>query len=511
MKQLIMIFMCTALMLSADTNGIPLLRWAGPEGSRPGTYEEWYATHPEQPFEYTLRSIRHGLRDGTVAIFTDQNLVTALNSQLTQLETDLCTDGYTVVSYGLTGGTPEDLKTMLADLYDTLDLEGALLVGSLPVAWYEVQNDFNSYGYADFPCDLFFMDLDGTWLDTMNTGNGKYDGHDGDMEPEIYVGRLYPDGLGDDTLLLQNYFVKNNAYRQNALHLTDRALVFVDDDWYPWANQWANDVGLLYSDIMQFSHPETTRAEVYRPRLDTTQAWVAVFAHSWPQGHQFSYNGGASHDYYYGAEYTTQDPPSNFYNFFACSFSRFTESSNCGGARAVFNQSYGLASLGSTKTGSMLDFGYFYQPLGDSANLGEAFRDWFIHITGNGVTHDELCWHYGMTLLGDPFLNPTGHEVGIAEFDPVTTAGSALTVLSNPVGASMRAALSLPASEHVTVALYDCTGRRVTVFLNGVLDAGDHAYSWNMTDRHGTALPTGAYILRAKFATRIISKKIVKL
>ncbi len=511
MKQVIFIFLCTALLLSANTDDIPLLRWAGPEGSQPDTYEEWHAMHPGQPFDYTLRNIRYGNRNGTIAIITDQNIVTPLNTQLTQLETDLVTDGYTVLSYGLTGGTPEDLKTMLTDLYDTLDLEGALLVGSVPVAWYEMQNDFNSYGYADFPCDLFFMDLDGTWLDTMNTGNGKYDGHDGNMEPEIYVGRLYPEGLGDDTLLLQNYFVKNHAYRQNTLHLTDRALVFVDDDWYPWATQWANDVGMLYADIMQFSHPETTRAAIYRPRLDTVQAWVAVFAHSWPQGHQFSYNGGANHDYYYGAEYTTQDPPSNFYNFFACSFCRFTESANCGGARAVFNQSYGLASMGSTKTGSMLEFGYFYQPLGDSSNLGEAFRDWFSHITYNGVTHDELCWHYGMTLLGDPFLKPTGHEVSVAEFNPATVTRSRFNVVSNPVGTAMRAFLSLTEPEYVRVALYDATGRRVNVLFNSTLDAGDHHFTWDMKDVHGIVLPTGAYILQAHFATHTVSRKIVKL
>lgn len=503
--------MCTALVFGADIDDIPLLRWAGPEGSHPGTYEEWCLMHPQQPFEYIVRNIRYGHRDGTVAIITDQNVITALNTELTQLETDLETDGYTVVSYGLTGGTPEELKTMLGNLYDTLNLEGALLVGSVPVAWYEVQNDFNSYGYADFPCDLFFMDLDGTWLDTMNTGNGKYDGHSGNMEPEIFVGRLYPHGLGDDTLLLQNYFVKNHAYRQSTLHLTDRALVFVDDDWIPWATQWANDVGLLYSDIMQFSDAETTRAAVYRPRLDTTQAWVAVFAHSWPQGHQFSFNGGASHDYYYGAEYMSQDPPSNFYNFFACSFSRFTESVNCGGSRAVFNQNCGLASLGSTKTGSMLDFNYFYQPLGDSANLGEAFRDWFVHITGNGVTFDELCWHYGMTLLGDPFLKPTGHEVGIAELEPVIINGTRLSVLANPVGAAMRVTLSLPASEHVHVALFDALGRKIATLLNSTLDAGDHHYSWNMTDGQGHTLPSGAYILQARFTTHTFSRKIVKL
>jgi hypothetical protein len=117
------------------------------------------------------------------------------------------------------------------------------------------------------------------------------------------------------------------------------------------------------------------------------------------------YNDRRNLDYYYATTYTTQRPPANFYNHFACSFSRYTDN-GYGGGRSIFYPGYGLGEVGSTKTGSMLQFSHFYGPLADGRNLGEAFRDWFDFITRDTVTIDELSWHYGMTLLGDPFLQP---------------------------------------------------------------------------------------------------------
>ena len=38
---------------------------------------------------------------------------------------------------------------------------GCVFVGDIPTAWYEVANDYGTYGYKTFPCDLFLMDLDG--------------------------------------------------------------------------------------------------------------------------------------------------------------------------------------------------------------------------------------------------------------------------------------------------------------------------------------------------------------
>lgn len=503
-------------LYSNSHDGIPLLRWAGPEGSRPGTYEEYIAQHPYSNFSYIADDIVYGDgRAGTVAILTEQTIATSLAFEIDQLIDNLEYEGYTVLSYQISGGEPETLRSFLHDLYTTDNIEGAFFIGDLPVPWFEIADDFNAYGYAQFPIDLFYMDVDGTWLDTMNTGNGKYDGHEGAVNPEIYIGRLTPQGLGDDTLLIKNYFSKNNAYRHGSLRLQERALVFVDDDWIPWAPQWAADVALLYSDTMNYWDPETTRASVYRVKLDTTQAWVSVFAHSWPGGHQFSYNGGMHHDTYYSTEYTNQDPPTNFYNFFACSFCRYTESGNCGGNRAIFNQTNGVGAIGSTKTGSMLDFHYFYRVFGhhdeNGNTLGKAFKYWFDCIYDSvGMDFNRLCWHYGMTLLADPFLKPIGHVVGVEEV-PYDAVASALKVLGNPVSTTILLQLSLSEVENVTISLYDCSGRKATQLMNNRIAAGQHIINLRLTDQTGNQLPNGVYIMVVQTDTKTITKKIVKI
>lgn len=500
------------LLFSAEQDDTPLLRWAGPAGSRPGTYEEWIAQNPYTDFSHTLEIVAHGDgRQGSVALLTNQSIALSLSNEVTQLIGNLQAEGYTVYSYQMSGGTPDSLRAFLKDLYDTDGIEGALLIGSMPIAWFEIADDFNQYGYAQFPCDLFFMDLDGTWLDTMNTGNNRYDGHTsgtGDLAPEIYIGRLLPTGLGADTTLIKNYLRKANAYRYDTLRLQTRALIFCDDDWFYNAPGWAADVALLYPDTMNFWDRETTRAAVYRQKLDTVQAWVSVFAHSWPGGHQFSYNNGVSYDYYYSSEYTSQDPPTNFYNFFCCSFSRYTE--NCGGNRAIFNQSSGIGSIGSAKTGSMLDFYWFYYPLSQEKTLGMAFKEWFDYITfNNNVTFNELCWHYGMTLLGDPFLKPTGHTLHVVEQEH-DKLGTMVEVSGIPATDRVVLNFSLTTSRQVKIRLYDCVGRLLKTSEH-MVTSGNQRLLFELDDHTGRPLTQGVYVIKVDMNDQSLTRKIVKI
>jgi hypothetical protein len=235
-----------------------------------------------------------------------------------------------------------------------------------------------------------------------------------------------------------------------------------------------------------------------------------VFAHSWPGGHQFTYNNGTLYDTYYSTEYTNQNPPVNFYNFFACSFSRYTASGNCGGSRAIFNQDHGIGSIGSTKTGSMLEFEYFYEPLGQGANIGEAFKDWFTYITGDGVTFDELCWHYGMTLLADCYLIPLGHNTAVSERDDGVTDHHLLHILSNPVYDRIHATLHLRNNEVVKITLYSTDGRKV-IDREQYMKAGTQIITIELRDRSGSYLPNGVYLLRVNTDETSITEKIVKI
>lgn len=510
-KILIAIYLLTGIIVAIDYSQIPLLRWAGPEGSRPETYEEWIAQNPYTKFSYILDKIVRGNgRAGNVAILTQQSIAGALVNEINQLTNNLYAEGYTIYSYQISGGTPETLRTFLQNLYNNNSIEGALFIGNLPVAWFEIADDFNQYGYVQFPIDLFYMDLNGNWLDTMNTGNGKYDGHTGNVNPEIYIGRLTPTGIGIDTVVLKNYFRKDNAYRYDTLALQQRALIFCDDDWIPWAPYWAENVALLYSDTMDYWHAETTRASIYRTKLNTPEAWVSVFAHSSPSLHQFKYNNGSSYDYYYANEYNTQNPPANFYNHFACSFSRYT-TNGYGGGQSIFNQSYGLGEVGSTKTGSMLEFEYFYGPLGQQKTLGQAFKDWFYYITSNGVSFDELCWHYGMTLLGDPWLKPKGHTYTITEAKQYSRPNQTILINENPAREKVTISLNLNSPARVNLVVYDCLGKKIKTLIAKSWIKHSQQILWNFKDDNNRRVPPGIYLLRAEIDTEIFTIKVVKI
>ncbi|MBU0755798.1 MAG: hypothetical protein KJ645_11705, partial [Planctomycetes bacterium] len=99
-------------------------------------------------------------------------------------------------------------------------------------------------------------------------------------------------------------------------------------------------------------------------------------------------------------------PHAMFYNLFCCSTLRYTISNFLGGSYIYDTSATSLGVIGSTKTGSMLVFSKFYQPLGLQESFGESFRQWFNYLAPYNTSERE--WHFGMTIAGDPFLRILG-------------------------------------------------------------------------------------------------------
>ena len=327
--------------------------------------------------------------DSDVMIVVADGLETVLAPDLTQLQADLVSEGWSVSLHVMAGGSAEDLRAFLAG---QSGLAGAILIGNLPRAWFER----DGWGHEEFPLDLFLMDLDGVWTDSDS--DGLYDGHTGNRAPEIWVGRIDAHAVefGNEVQLLQEYLTANHLYRTGSLAAPDRALAFNDDDWSYYGSSGLADI---YSTVKVVNNDLQTDADRYLAELETGYEFVHLMAHSSPWGHTFKIPGGFGGTVM-APEISAVGPETVFIQLFSCSNCRWTEP-NCLGNWYLFGTDYGLLAIGSTKTGSMLDFQEFYGPIGAGKCPGYAFKVWFTSV---GIW--DIDWHYGCVLLGDPTLMP---------------------------------------------------------------------------------------------------------
>ena len=265
-----------------DGRFISKLQWFSPNGELPGTYNEYLNRHSLAPAQFStpgngIYPLEH--LENSISILVDAGLYLKITVALNQYIDDLDAEGHPVFLQTVSGGTPEEIKEWITQRYN-LGSTGIVLVGDITAAWAEVSGSV-------FPCDLFYMDLDGNWED--NDLDGVYEIHttgDGDMGPEVYVGRIYAYTLTYDTeaTMVNEYLAKVHAYRSDELEQPWQGLEYIDEDWYDM------DVHLdrIYgNDVARHDYGYFTTGEDYLDQMDLGQHFVQVCAHSYSGGHHF--------------------------------------------------------------------------------------------------------------------------------------------------------------------------------------------------------------------------------
>ncbi|MGC9366771.1 MAG: hypothetical protein ACP5FK_06990 [bacterium] len=297
--------------------------------------------------------------------------------------------------YRFIGGTPQDLRNVLIGELSH-DLVGAIMVGDLPIAWWE-----GGYYQENCPVDLYFSDLDGYWNDVDQ--NGIFDQHSsgsGDPQPEIWVGRLYCSQLtyGSQSNLLNSYFQRNHQYRIGNLTLPYRGLVYNEVQFYPHDHGMSN----LFSNVTMINDENTTTAFDYKQRLLNGYHFMFLGAHSSCWAHTFFLQGdvfGGGSVFNFEIPFT--DPHVFFYFLNCCMAGRYTETDNLANWY-LFSNSYSLAVV----TSSELMYGInslsgFFLDLNNQLTLGESFKNWH---SGN------YSMFTGTLILGDPSLKITDNS-----------------------------------------------------------------------------------------------------
>ena len=176
-----MLMLLFALMMGAgsDYDYSSVVMTTYPEGYIPETMEEWQVTQPPNVplIVSTFLKIGSEYDEINFLVIFEEGLVSAVGSVLIeQWATDISCSGLAVEVVEVTYSTPEELKNYLAVCHEN-GLEGAVLVGDLPVAWSMIDNE-SIRSSEEFPSDYFFMDLNGSsgfmdWISvTGNTWSG---------------------------------------------------------------------------------------------------------------------------------------------------------------------------------------------------------------------------------------------------------------------------------------------------------------------------------------------------
>ncbi len=415
MKKLLVLFLIAIVCsLFANYKDMPVTRDLDPNAQY-DTYQDWLAGHPQQQTQFfEVSRVSSNQREEGFLIVVNDDLYEGIEQSIQTYQEDLVNEGFDSFVLVFDGTSHEDLKEQIINYTQTEDVTNVVLIGDLPVAWFELFEDWNNNGIQDngeewveFPCDLFYTDIDGIWEDADI--NGIYDYHEGDKHPEIGIGRIVANNMSmlntSEAILINDYFQKNHLFRSGIITSYETSLAYIDDDWSYWGTQYQQAMQLAYSSVELVNDNEETIASDYRDnRLIADYEFIQVHVHSGPNAHYFYYNNGNSYALVNNYEIPDVNPTAHFYNLFACSNSRYTTSNNMGGMY-IYGSDHGLATLGTTKTGSMLWFEDFYEPFGLNETLGEALRQWWeLNVDVGDDWMWQRAWFYGMIIQGDPSL-----------------------------------------------------------------------------------------------------------
>jgi len=368
-----------------------------------------------------------GTRKPLVIIVVNSTIYKPIEMSLDQYMKDVENDGFAVQAVQtnqLWEKTASGIRSYLREAFPRR-LVGAFLVGDLPEVWYEIGN-------APLPTDMYYRDLDGEWIDLDD--DGVYESHIGNTAPEIWIGRLRASLIsGNETSLINNYFVKNHRYRNGLRALPWwRALAYVDDDGVEWAQDINSSLSLVNSDVTLVTDPATTTAQDYLKRIADPFGfqWIYLMCHGYSNYHMFMVNGESKGGTVYPYQYRDIDPRAFFYMLFVCSGARYTEADYLAGT-VVFTQNFGLVSIGATDIIYSVSFRKFFGELNESKTIGTAFHDWFIEQDKwQGQLREGEDYRYvfyGLTIIGDPTLKL---DIRPSMLRDVSVSDAGITVLN---------------------------------------------------------------------------------
>lgn len=124
-------------------------------------------------------------------------------------------------------------------------------------------------------------------------------------------------------------------------------------------------------------------------------------------------------------------------------------------------------------------------------------------LAGNNLIEVDTLTGVGIIIGSIGFQSVSGMSARLARVPPAIVAhvrDAARVVLQqnypNPFNPTTTIDFAIDSAEHVTLSIYDVSGRRVTTLVDGTLAAGAHSEVWDGRDAHGARVASGVYFYR---------------
>ncbi|MBN1307781.1 MAG: T9SS type A sorting domain-containing protein [Chitinispirillaceae bacterium] len=399
----------------------------------------------------------------------------------------------------LEGGTAVAIRDMLISYYHNGGLDGAIQIGSLPVAWMEFKKDPFFGNYETWTCDHFYCDLDGEWVDADN--NTFYETHNpgkGDRGSEIFYARIdvAPMGrFGSEDQMCCDYLDKDHNYWIGGIELKKSAIDMIEPDWRTSVQYLERVYGATNTKILR-NPGSYSRNDYVNTHIKGDYSFLHLWCHSGHTAHSFSNGGELSYTTVYEA-----NPTPIGYAHDGCHLADWAAANKRGylGGAYVFNKSpTALVCISGTRTGQWIgNTGKrLFEEIGKNTCVGKAYQLWFDeYCNSSEMTRDVpyfMAWNYGMLILGDPMLTFQNREV-----TPVVEKNTSFQEvrgdLKIAVGKDAAISYVLPEQSAVDLQLYDISGKSVYRISGALQDKGRHTVRFGLQ-----RIPKGIYILRLR-------------
>jgi len=330
--------------------------------------------------------------ENKVLVLVPNEIFGQLESRLERYDSDI--GEFDLMMVNGSWANPEDVRLQIQEAYNNHNISGCILVGDIGAAYFK---SVNVHGTFIFPTDLYYMDLDGTWVDYEP--DGIFDNHTDPNGVEIWVSRIKTPT--SNVALLQLYFDKNHDFYTGVLGNYDEALAYINDCEFGQSHR-VEVLKNIYNktDIVFLCGGNATKID-YLETLRQGFETVWISCHGGPTRQLIEEDPVVWFD---GNDAKMIENGSIFYLLHNCEVGRYDIVDYLAGWY-VFGNNNGLIALASTTVWESIDHDFFINA-NNNSYIGNAFLETIKHADELSKTDPIVArnLYYGAVLIGDPFI-----------------------------------------------------------------------------------------------------------